>query len=76
MTRYISNLALIRAALPIQIIIPTSMNLLDYNGANNIEKMLLMMHEAIADEIELKETYIRSAAECYKSGEFYSGEVY
>jgi len=76
MNRYYNNLALIRAALPVQIVLPSSMNYLTYSGANDIERMLLMMHDAIADEIELKETYIKSAAECYKSGEFYSGEVY
>ena len=76
MARYYSNLLLIQAAFLVYTSIPDSMNNLDYAGANNIEQMLLDEYQALQDGIELREAMIRVAAECYKSGEFYSGEVY
>ena len=76
MARYYSNLLLIQAAFLVYTAIPDSMNKLDYVGANNIEQMLLDEYQALQDGIELREAMIRAAAECYKSGEFYSGEVY
>ena len=76
MARYYSNLLLIQAAFLVYTAIPDSMNNLNYEGANNIEQMLLDEYQALQDGIELREAMIRAAAECYKSGEFYSGEVY
>ena len=76
MARYHNNLFLIQSALTVYTSIPLSMNNLTYSGANDIEQMLKEAHDALQAEILVKEAQIRSAAESYKSGEFYSGEVY
>lgn len=76
MARYHNNLFLIQSALTVYTSIPLSMNNLTYSGANDIEQMLKEAHDALQAEILVKQAQIRSAAESYKSGEFYSGEVY
>lgn len=75
MMRYLGNLTLIQAALPVAALVPDSMNKLDYNGANDIEKMLAEMHAAIAAEVEAKEMLIRGTLGRFYAGELYSGEL-
>jgi hypothetical protein len=75
MTRYINNLYLIRAALTVPSPLPASMDNLNYTGANQIEQMLLDVHEALQIEIDIKKSYIDSTANAYRCGEVYSGEV-
>lgn len=74
MNRYHGNLVLVRNALPTAAPLPESMNGLDYEGANQIEQMLLMANEDLARTVELKKSFINSSADAYRSGEIYSGE--
>lgn len=73
--RYIGNLQLIGAALPITIVAPASMNGLDYAGANNIERMLLQIDAALADAIEERKALIKGTLAMFYSGELYSDEL-
>ena len=75
MTRYISNLALIQASLLVPIGIPASMNALDYNGANNIERMLKDTDAALAEAVEYRKMLIRATLAVFYSGELFSGEL-
>lgn len=75
MTRYIGNLSLIQASLLVPIGIPASMNALDYNGANNIERMLKDTDTALAEAVEYRKMLIRAALAVFYSGELYSGEL-
>lgn len=75
MTRYLNNLVLIKAAYNTPVVLPTTMGGLTYVFANNIESMLLGAHQQLQADIELKKSYIRSAAECWRSGDIYSGEI-
>lgn len=64
MSRLLTNMRMIRAICPDQSslpVLPTSMKGLTYEGANNIEKILVAAYEG--------------AAGSYRSGEIYSGEV-
>lgn len=64
MERYLSNIRMIRAVCPNPNslpVLPTSMKGLTYEGANNIEKILVAAYEG--------------ADAAYRSGEIYSGEV-
>lgn len=74
MARYLSNVALIQAAFPNNIILPPSMNNLTFEGANNIERALIAAYESLTETIDTNEGYIRSAMEVSYSGEIYSGE--
>lgn len=74
MTRYFSNLQLIQAALNVPEPLPTSMNELNYEGANQIERLLIAVDKALAEEVKKIEGYIRSAMAVFYSGEIYSGE--
>lgn len=73
--RYIGNLQLIGAALPITIVVPASMNGLDYSGANNIERMLLQIDAALADAVEERKALIKGTLAMFYSGELYSDEL-
>ena len=76
MTRYIGNLILIRDAIQdaSNAWIPDTMDGLDYELANNIEKMLIDVDTAVALLVATKEGMIRSALAVNYSGEIYSGE--
>ena len=76
MIRYIENIKLIRDAIPNASIawIPDVMDNLDYSIANNIEQLMIDVHQALIALVALKEGYIRSAMEVSYSGEVYSGE--
>ena len=76
MARYIGNLILIRDAIPdaSNAWIPDSMNMIDYEIANNIEKLLIDVDVAVALLVATKEGLIRSALAVNYSGEIYSGE--
>lgn len=74
-TRYIANLALIQAALPeVRYTAPDTMDGLDYEGANNIERMLRDVDILLANEIEHIQNLIRGTLGVNYSGEIYSGE--
>lgn len=77
MNRYLSNISLLRYAIPeynYSSRPPDSMNNLDYNGANDIEKILVDVDGARIEMIDRLEGYIRSALAVNYSGEIYSGE--
>lgn len=76
MLRYIGNIKLIRDAIPNASIawIPDTMDKLDFTLANNIEKLLKDVHDALAELVAFKEGLIRSAMEISYSGDVYSGE--
>ena len=76
MIRYIGNIKLIQEAIPDASIawIPDTMDNLDYSLANNIEKLLKDVHEALIALVAFKEGLIRSAMEMSYSGDIYSGE--
>lgn len=74
MTRYLGNVALIQSAFPSSVILPQSMNNLDFNGANNIERALVSAYNSFVDMMAIREGYIRSAMEVSYAGEIYSGE--
>lgn len=76
MSRYITNIKLIQAAIADASIawIPDTMDGLDYEIANNIEQLLKDVDTALAVLVEVKKGYIRSAMAVYYSGEIYSGE--
>ena len=74
MQRYYNNLVLISQAFP-SVGVP-QINALDYQGANQIEQMLVEVWNELQEAIKERQARIRAAAECYRSGEFYSGEVY
>lgn len=76
MARYISNLKLIQAAIPdsSNAWIPDSMNMINWENANDIEKLLIDVHTAVALLVEVKKGLIRSALAVWYSGEIYSGE--
>lgn len=61
MERFLNNIREIRAALPVRMDIPETINKLTYDGANNIEKVLLGWYE--------------SNLFYYRSNEIYCGEV-
>ena len=65
MAKYLSDVSLAKEAFHGTIIIPATMNGLNYDGANNIEKLLEEVSTNISNMI----------AEFYYSGELYSGEV-
>ena len=76
MARYIGNLILIRDAIQdaSNAWIPDSMNMIDYQIANDIEKLLIDVDVAVALLVATKEGLIRSALAVNYSGEIYSGE--
>ena len=76
MARYISNLKLIQAAIPDASAawIPDSMNMINWENANDIEKLLKDVDIAVALLVEVKKGLIRSALAVNYSGEIYSGE--
>ena len=74
MSRYLANVALIQAALPSTVTLPTTMNNLTFAGANNIERALITAYNEFTDMVAVREGYIRSAMEVDYSGEIYSGE--
>lgn len=73
-TRYLGNLVLIASAYEVGVALPSSMNGLDYSGANAIERLLIAIDKALADDIEYRETLIRGTLAVNYSGEIYSGE--
>lgn len=73
-TRYLGNLVLIAAAYETGVALPASMNGLDYSGANAIERLLIAIDRALADDMEYRETLIRGTLAVNYSGEIYSGE--
>lgn len=75
MARYLGNLLLIQAALPVLTVAPSSMNALDYNGANAIEQMLKEVDTTLADAVEYRKQLIRGTLALFYSGELYSGEL-
>lgn len=75
MARYLGNLQLIQAALPVLTVAPSSMNALDYNGANAIEQMLKEVDTTLADAVEYRKQLIRGTLALFYSGELYSGEL-
>ena len=64
MARYLQNVRLLLSAVGVQAVLPESMNALDYLGANQIEKALLVARERI---LTVKENF-------RYSGEVYAGE--
>lgn len=76
MARYISNLKLIQASIPdsSNAWIPDSMNMVNWENANDIEKLLIDIDKAVALLVEVKKGLIRSALAVWYSGEIYSGE--
>ena len=75
-TRYLGNLVLIAAAYETDIALPSSMNGLDYIGANAIERLLIAIDEVAAATVENIKTLIdNTAAEWFYSGELYAGEI-
>lgn len=64
MARYLENVSAIRGLFPVAIDLPKSMSDLNWEGANNIEKILKAAVERIA---AIRQTY-------RYSGEFYAGE--
>lgn len=76
MARYISNLKLIQAAIPNASTawIPDSMNMINWENANDIERLLIDVDTAVALLVENRENLIRSALAVWYSGEIYSGE--
>lgn len=75
MARYLGNLQLIQAALPVLTVVPSSMNTLDYNGANAIEQMLKEVDVTLADAVEYRKQLIKGTLALFYSGELYSGEL-
>lgn len=75
MARYLGNLQLIQAALPTLTVAPSSMNALDYAGANAIEQMLKEADTALADAVEYRKQLIKGTLALFYSGELYSGEL-
>ena len=75
MARYLGNLQLIQAALPTLTVAPSSMNALDYAGANAIEQMLKEADTALADAVEYRKQLIKGTLALFYSGEIYSGEL-
>lgn len=76
MNRYLNNLVLLQSAFVIPEELPSSMSNLNYEGANQIERLILAVHDALGVEMDRIERDILSASLSYKSGEYYSGEVY
>lgn len=64
MARYLENVSAIRSLFPVPIELPQSMSDLNWEGANNIEKILKAAVDRIA---AIKQSY-------RYSGEFYAGE--
>ena len=64
MTRYLENVSAIRGLFPVSVELPQSMSDLNWEGANNIEKILKAAVERIS---AIRQTY-------RYSGEFYAGE--
>ena len=64
MARYLENVSIVRRLLPVPIELPQAMSDLNWEGANNIEKILKAAVERIA---AIRQTY-------RYSGEFYAGE--
>lgn len=79
MERYLGNVAAIRDACPGDVEFPTlpvSMSGLTYQGANNIEKVLLLVYEELhGTPVEPDIPDDPTTADYIRSGEIYSGEV-
>lgn len=75
MARYYGNLVLLRDALNTVAELPASMNRLDYVGANQIERLFLMVMNDIEKTVNYKKTVINSTADVFRCGEIYSGEI-
>ena len=78
MERYLGNVVAIRDACPGNVAfpdLPNSMNRLTYEGANSIEKVLLLVYKKIHG-IEEPDTPVNPGdADYVRSGEIYCGEV-
>lgn len=81
MSRYLSNVVAIRDACPGNVAfpdLPSSMSRLSLDGANNIEKVLLLVYEELHSSVEPDEPDVPDApadADYIRSGEIYCGEV-
>jgi len=88
MERYLSNVVAIRDACPEDVEFPTlpdSMSGLNYEGANNIEKVLLLVYEVVSHKCILGEFILGECAlggtipqntdSTIRSGDIYCGEV-
>ena len=77
MTRYLDNVALlitaIEAAYPT---LPTTMSNLTYDGANAIERALILLYEALNElKVQIKTMIDNTALAWYYSGDVYAGEI-
>jgi hypothetical protein len=86
MERYLGNVEAIRDACPGDVTFPTlpsSMSKLTYEGANSIEKVLLLVYEELhggsvdpdPDVPDIPDVPGSDDADFIRSGEIYSGEV-
>ena len=76
-TRYLGNVTLlitaIEAAYPT---LPTTMNSLTYDGANAIERALILLYEALNElKLQIKIMIDNTALAWYYSGDVYAGEI-
>ena len=74
MTRYYNNIVLIKNALDTASPIPPGMDNLTFEGANQLEALLIQAYGDMLLKVEEKKSYINSTADAFRSGEIYSGE--
>lgn len=77
MERYLSNVETVKSAVEAAYPeLPPSMDKLTYSGANNIERALLLLYDALQAEIGRLTTLIdNTAASWYYTGDLYAGEI-
>lgn len=77
MTRYLSNATYIIGAIQAEYPqLPQSMHSLNYTGANNIERALIVLYNALLEEYERLHQLIYNTSQAwYYTGDVYAGEV-
>ena len=76
LARYLSNVDVVTNAIAIAKRLPENMEFLDYNGANEIERVLHEEYDAGAEyETNAKRLIDNTLAAFVYSGEFYGGEI-
>lgn len=76
LARYLANVDAVTNAIAIAKRLPTNMAFLDYNGANEIERVLRAEYdEGVAYETNAKRLIDNTCAVFNYSGEFYGGEI-